>query len=68
MPYGHLSWIVPLITLFAFVFFMIPSFACSLTVEKRPGNVEIWYGYWKKESTEFVTALGKIVVIPFATH
>ena len=59
MPYGHLSWIIPSVTFFAMLFFLFPAFRCSLTVEKQPGDIEIWYGYWQKEDAGFAVALGK---------
>lgn len=58
-PYGHLSWILPVVTFFATWFFLFPAFRCSLTVSKSVGgDFEIWYGYWNLESSEFALALG----------
>lgn len=40
-------------------FFLFSSFRCSLLVSRSPsGDFEIWYGYWKLESSEYALALG----------
>jgi hypothetical protein len=58
-PYGHLSWIVPVLSLSGCLLFIIAAFKCFLTVAKgiKSGNdYEIYIGYWGREDIAVAAA------------
>jgi hypothetical protein len=57
-PYGHLSWIIPLLAIFGLFFFCAAAFGCSLTIA-RSAYHEVYIGYWYRESTGFAISNGE---------
>lgn len=57
-PYGHLSWIIPVLAIFGMLFFVSAAFGCSLTIS-RSAYHEVYIGYWFRESTGFAISNGE---------
>eukprot|EP00980_Cylindrotheca_fusiformis_P011440 scaffold2649_cov137-Cylindrotheca_fusiformis.AAC.15 len=57
-PYGHLSWIIPVLAIFGTIFFLSAAFGCSLTIS-RSAYHEVYIGYWYRESTGFAISNGE---------
>mmetsp|Transcript_21452 Transcript_21452/g.52847 ORF Transcript_21452/g.52847 Transcript_21452/m.52847 type:complete len:308 (-) Transcript_21452:85-1008(-) len=57
-PYGHLSYIIPILSIFGTIFFCSAAFGCSLTIS-RSAYHEIYIGYWYRESTGFAISNGE---------
>jgi hypothetical protein len=55
-PYGHLGWIAAIVTLFAWLFFMISSFKCFLTFSLVDNN-KVYIGYWFRGGSDESNAL-----------
>jgi len=57
-PYGHLSYIIPILSIFGTIFFCSAAFGCSLTIA-RSAYHEIYIGYWFRENTGFAISNGE---------
>ena len=57
-PYGHLSYIIPILSIFGTIFFCSAAFGCSLAIA-RSAYHEIYIGYWFRESTGFAISNGE---------
>ena len=57
-PYGHLSYIIPVLAILGGLFFLAAAFDCTLTISRSAFH-EVYIGYWYRESTGFSISNGE---------
>lgn len=57
-PYGHLSWIIPILAILGGLLFLSAAFDCTLTISRSAFH-EVYIGYWYREMIGFSISNGE---------